>query len=55
MQSKQNIDILEIKDNLAKIVTKIVKNLEIFDSNIQSLAHLVIDGDGQSNMQNREK
>ena len=49
MQSKQNIDILEIKDNLAKIV----KDLEIFDPNIQSLAHLVIDGDGQSNMQNR--
>lgn len=40
---------MEIKDNLAKIV----KDLEIFDPNIQSLAHLVIDGDGQNNMHNR--
>lgn len=49
MQSKQNIDILEIKDNIAKIN----RILDIKDPNIASLAYLTIDGDNHQNMHSR--
>lgn len=49
MQSKQNIDILEIKDNIAKIN----RIMNIKDPNIASLAYLTIDGDSQQSMHSR--
>jgi Co/Zn/Cd efflux system component len=53
MQSKQNIDILNIKDNLAKIN----RIQEISDPNISSLAHLQVQSDennlSESNKINR--
>ena len=47
MQSKQNIDILDIKDNVAKI-TRI---LDIKDPSIASLNLLTIDGDDSNDNQ----
>jgi hypothetical protein len=47
MQSKQNIDILDIKDNVAKI-TRI---LDIKDPLIASLNLLTIDGEDSSDNQ----
>ena len=45
MQSRQNIDILHVKDNLAKIN----RIFDIRDPNIASLAYLSIDGDSEHN------
>jgi hypothetical protein len=42
MQSKQNIDILDVKGNVAKIN----RITDIKDPNIASLAYLSIEGDG---------
>lgn len=45
LQSKQNIDIIQIKDNLAKI--NIMRNIP--DPNVQSLAQLLIEGESKHN------
>jgi hypothetical protein len=45
LQSKQNIDIIQIKDNLAKI--NIMRNQN--DPNVQSMAQLLIEGESKHN------
>lgn len=49
LQSKQNVDILKIKDNIAKIYP--VKEFE--DPSIQMMAQLMIEGEGNQNIHNR--
>lgn len=49
LQSKQNVDILKIKDNIAKIYA--VKETQ--DPSIQMMAQLVIEGEGNQNVHNR--
>lgn len=49
LQSKQNVDILNIKDNIAKI--NMVQDIP--DPSIQMMAYLIIEGEGSQNTHNK--
>ena len=49
IQSKQNIDFLEVKDNIAKIN----RITDIKDTAVSSLAYLTLDGESSKDLHNR--